>query len=98
MERFLDISQEILITKETHRGEYLINGSYYTVIIRLSEEEDVVDVFFVDVTKLKNYRENLELVNYKLSIAIEAANMVCWYYDIKNDIFSVKRWWPNMIR
>ncbi len=91
MERFLDISQEILITKETHRGEYLINGSYYTVIIRLSEEEDVVDVFFVDVTKLKNYRENLELVNYKLSIAIEAANMVCWYYDIKNDIFSVKK-------
>lgn len=91
MERFLDISQEILITKETHRGEYLINGSYYTVIIRLSEEEDVVDVFFVDVTKLKNYRENLELVNYKLSIAIEAADMVCWYYDIKNDIFSVKK-------
>ena len=91
MERFLDISQEILITKETHRGEYLINGSYYTVIIRLSEEEDVVDVFFVDVTKLKNYRENLELVNNKLSIAIEAANMVCWYYDIKNDIFSVKK-------
>ena len=50
-----------------------------------------MDVFFVDVTKLKNYRENLELVNYKLSIAIEAANMVCWYYDIKNDIFSVKK-------
>ena len=43
------------------------------------------------MTKLKNYRENLELVNYKLSIAIEAANMVCWYYDIKNDIFSVKK-------
>lgn len=91
MERFLDVSQEILVTKETHRGEYLINGSYYTVIIRPSEEENVVDVFFVDVTKLKNYRENLELVNYKLSIAIEAANMVCWYYDIKNDVFSVKK-------
>lgn len=91
MDRFLDVSKKVLATKETHRGEYEVNGSSYTVIIRSSEEEDVVDVFFVDVTKLKNYRENLELVNYKLSIAIEAADMVCWYYDIKNDLFSVKK-------
>lgn len=91
MDRFLDVSKKVLATKETHTGEYEVNGSSYTVIIRSSEEEDVVDVFFVDVTKLKNYRENLELVNYKLSIAIEAADMVCWYYDIKNDLFSVKK-------
>lgn len=91
MDRFLDVSKKVLATKETHTGEYEVNGSSYTVIIRPSEEEDVVDVFFVDVTKLKNYRENLELVNYKLSIAIEAADMICWYYDIKNDIFSIKK-------
>ncbi len=91
MDRFLEVSKKVLVTKESHTGEYDVNGSSYTVIIRSSEEEDVVDVFFIDVTKLKNYRENLELVNYKLSIAIEAANIVCWYYDIKNDIFSVKK-------
>lgn len=91
MDRFLDVSKKVLATKETHTGEYEVNGASYTVIIRSSEEEDVVDVFFVDVTKLKNYRENLELVNYKLSIAIEAADMICWYYDIKNDLFSVKK-------
>lgn len=91
MDRFLEVSKKVLATKETHTGEYEVNGSSYTVIVRSSEEEDVVDVFFIDVTKLKNYRENLELVNYKLSIAIEAADMVCWYYDIKNDIFSVKK-------
>ena len=68
MDRFLDVSKKVLATKETHTGEYEVNGASYTVIIRSSEEEDVVDVFFVDVTKLKNYRENLELVTHRMAL------------------------------
>ena len=85
--KYIKISRHVLDTKESCEYEYPIGNYFFTIIIMPSEEPDVTDVFFADITKIKNFQKDLEVYNHKLSIAIDAADMVYWHYDIRNDIF-----------
>ncbi|WFE84782.1 PAS domain-containing sensor histidine kinase [Parabacteroides chongii] len=87
LDRYIEISRQVLDTREPYEYEYQIGNYFFTIVIMPSEEPDVTDVFFVDITKIKKFQKNLEIFNHKLSIAIDAANMIYWHYNIQNDIF-----------
>ena len=43
----------------------------------------MVDIFCVDVTDLRKTRSMLESVNYKLSMALDVANITPWRWDLE---------------
>lgn len=90
LRRYIEISRQVLDSKESYGYEYQIGNYFFSIVVMPSEEPDVTNVFFADITKIKNYQKDLEVFNHKLSIAVDAANMIYWNYDIKNDIFTAE--------
>ena len=91
LQKYINVARQILQTKETFIGEYCIGKCFYSIFAMPSEEADIIDVFFVDVTKLKEAQNRMKTYNHKLSIAIDAANMIYWHYDIANDLFTAEK-------
>ena len=46
----------------------------------------MVDIFCVDVTDLRKTRSMLESVNYKLSMALDVANITPWRWDLERHV------------
>lgn len=90
IDRFMEVSNRVVNSKETYTCEYNINNCIYTVIVTPAEEDDVIDIFLIDITEQKISRKNIERYNHKLLIAIDAADMIYWYYDIKNDQITIE--------
>lgn len=88
--KYMEVAQRVLKTKETYLTEYCFNDCIYTIIITASEEADVIDTFLIDITEQKNSRRNIELYNHKLLMAMDAADMIYWFYDIKNDLVTIE--------
>ena len=57
-------------------------GLYYTIIIMPTSEENVVDAFFIDITDIHNFQKHLEAMNHKLAMALEAADLLPWRYNL----------------
>lgn len=57
-------------------------GLYYNIIIMPTSEEDVVEAFFVDITDIHNFQVHLETMNHKLAMALEAADLLPWRYNL----------------
>lgn len=90
LEKYIGITKKILETKKTYIGNFNIDKCTYTLFITPAKETDVIDIFLIDVTKEKNIRKNLENYNHKLLMAIDAADMIYWYYDIREDIITIE--------
>lgn len=88
---YISIVENVLETKKAFILEYSLKGRFYNLLIMPAGEENVIDLFFIDITILKNFQKNLELLNNKLSMAMDAANMIPWHYDIEKDVFSVEK-------
>lgn len=57
-------------------------GLYYNIIIMPTSEQDVVEAFFVDITDIHNFQVHLETMNHKLAMALEAADLLPWRYNL----------------
>lgn len=90
LDKYIKVAKQSLKTKKTYIDEYTIHGSVYNIIIMPSEETNGIDVFFIELTEMKTFQQNLETVNNKLSMAIDAADMIYWYYDIRQDFFTAE--------
>lgn len=90
IEKYLEVARKVLKTKEAYLTEFKINQCIYNIIITTSDEENVIDTFLIDITEQKNNRRNIERYNHKLLMAIDAADMIYWYYDIKNDLITIE--------
>lgn len=90
LKKSIDTTKEVLKTKETYIGERILGKFTYVTIIIPTNEQNVVDMFFIDITEKKNIRKNLEKYNHKLLMAIDAADMIYWYYDIKQDQITIE--------
>lgn len=90
-EKHMQIFRDVLTTKKTYTNEILIRDYFYHVIIMPSEESDMTDIFFIDITNYIKSQKSLEHINHKLSMAINAANMIYWHYDIRKDIFIIEK-------
>lgn len=95
-EKHMHIFKDVLATKKTYTNEISIGDYYYHVIIMPSEESDMTDIFFIDITKTFKIQKSLELINHKLSMAINIANMIYWNYDIKKDVFTIEKMVPEI--
>ncbi|MCD8137915.1 MAG: ATP-binding protein, partial [Parabacteroides gordonii] len=71
-------------------GDYHINKNTYTTIVTPAEEKDVIDIFFADVTEQRSISKNLEKYNHKLLMAIDAADMIYWYYNISQNLITIE--------
>ena len=90
LDSYIHIAKKVLKTGKTYVGEFTINKHTYTSIVTPAEEQDIVDVFFIDITEKKNIRKNMERYNHKLLIAIDAAELIYWNYDIDEDLLTVE--------
>ena len=90
LKKSIDTTKEVLKTKETYIGERILGKFTYVTIIIPTNEQNIVDMFFIDITEKKNIRKNLEKYNHKLLMAIDAADMIYWYYDIKQDQITIE--------
>lgn len=90
LKRTIKTAKEVLKTKETYIGERILGKFTYVTIIIPTKEQNIVDMFFIDITEKKNIRKNLEKYNHKLLMAIDAADMIYWYYDIKQDLITIE--------
>ena len=90
LKKSIDKTKEVLKTKETYIGERILGKFTYVTIIIPAKEQNVVDMFFIDITEKKNIGKNLEKYNHKLLMAIDAADMIYWYYDIIEDMITIE--------
>ena len=90
LKKYIGVTKEVLKTRKTHTDEFCIDQYTYTTIVIPAKEADIIDIFFIDITEQKNIRKNLEKYNHKLLMAIDAADMIYWYYDIKEDLITIE--------
>lgn len=90
LKKSIDTTKEVLKTKETYIGERILGKFTYVTIIIPAKEQNVVDMFFIDITEKKNIGKNLEKYNHKLLMAIDAADMIYWHYDIIKDLITIE--------
>lgn len=90
LEKYIGVTKEVLETKKAYIGDYSIDKHTYTTIVTPAEETDVIDIFFIDTTEEKNIRKNLEKYNHKLLMAIDAADMIYWHYNISQDLITIE--------
>ncbi|WP_198293273.1 ATP-binding protein [Parabacteroides sp. HGS0025] len=90
LKKSIDTTKEVLKTKETYIGERILGKFTYVTIIIPAKEQNVVDMFFIDITEKKNIGKNLEKYNHKLLMAIDAADMIYWYYNIIEDLITIE--------
>lgn len=90
LKKYIGVTKEVLKTRKTHTDEFCIDQYTYTTIVIPAKEADVIDIFFIDITEQKNIRKNLEKYNHKLLMAIDAADMIYWYYNISQDLITIE--------
>lgn len=90
LEKYIGVTKDVLKTRESYIGDYHIDKNIYTTIVTPAEEKDVIDIFFVDVTEQRSIRKNLEKYNHKLLMAIDAADMIYWFYNINEDLITIE--------
>ena len=90
LKKSIKITKNVLKTKENFIDECTFGKFTYVTIIIPSKEQNVVDMFFIDITEKNYIRKNLEEYNHKLLMAIDAADMIYWYYDIKEDLITIE--------
>lgn len=90
LDKYFGVSKEVLNKRETHISDFIIDKYIYTAIVMPAEEPDVIDIFFIDATEQRKIRKNLEEYNHKLLMAIDAADMVYWYYNIQEDLLTIE--------
>lgn len=91
LQKYISMVENVLGTKKSFMLEYVLRGHFYNLLIMPAEETNVIDLFFIDITVSKNFQKHLEQLNKKLSMAMDAANMIPWHYDIKKNVFSVEK-------
>lgn len=90
IDRYIEICLGVLETGKIHTGEICINNSFYSAIITPANEANIIDIFLLDITEQKNSEKHIEKYNDKLLMAMDAADMIYWYYDIKEDLISIE--------
>ncbi len=66
----------------TYEYYYEPSRLYYNIIIMPTSETDIVDTFFIDITDIHNFQVHLESSNHKLTMALDAADMMPWRYNV----------------
>lgn len=70
----------------TYEYYYAPNRLYYNIIIMPTSEPDMVDTFFIDITDIHNFQVHLESTNHKLTMALDAADMMPWRYNVSEGV------------
>ena len=84
-DEFVVLYKKMFIEKKSFTFEYYYSATqkYYEIINIASTEKGMVDIFCVDVTDLRKTKSMLESVNYKLSMALDVANITPWRWDLE---------------
>lgn len=90
LEKYIGVTKDVLKTRKPYIGDYHIGKNIYKTIVTPAKEKDVIDIFFIDVTEQRYIRKNLEEYNHKLLMAIDAADIVYWFYDISEDLVTIE--------
>lgn len=79
--------KKVLKTGEPSLYEYYDSDSsfHYNILVTPATEKNIVDVYCIDITDVKRFQEHLESVNNKLSLALDAADMLPWQLDLSSD-------------
>lgn len=91
LNEYIKTAKKVAETKTPHISEYYYDDHFFSVVTMPSELPDVNDMFLIDITKIKHFQEDLEAMNRKLWMAIDAADMIYWHYDIAADLFTVDK-------
>lgn len=59
------------------------NDTYYDVILKRSYQNDLIDIFCVDSTKLHKAQKKLSDTNSKLAMTLDVANILPWKWDLR---------------
>lgn len=78
----------VLQTGKPLTYEYYYSSSqlYYNIISMPTSEPDMIDSFFIDITDIHNFQVHLESSNHKLTMALDAADMMPWRYNVKEGV------------
>lgn len=93
--KYIPIYQEVWKCQKPYSFEhyYPVNRCYYETKVMPAAEKDQLDIFVIDITKLRKTQALVESINHKLSMALDVANVIPWKWDLKNKtiLCDVKR-------
>lgn len=78
---------QVLAKHMSYSFEYYHESTsrYYTIMVMPTSEEDIIEIFFIDITDIHNFQVHLETMNHKLTMALEAADLVPWRYNLDEE-------------
>lgn len=90
LEKFIRTTRDVVKSRKSYTEDLNIDKNFYTMIVAPAEETDVIDIFFIDITEQRHISKNLEKYNHKLLMAIDAADMIYWFYNISEDLITIE--------
>ena len=92
---YLEMYREVLQCNKSYSFEYHheMNDNYYELKVTPAAEPDTVDIYTVNITKLRKTQALVESVNHKLAMALDVADIVPWKWDLvgRTILCDVKR-------
>ena len=65
---------------------YQKEDRFFDVIVNCTAQPDIIDIFCMDSTSLRNAQQQLRSTNHKLSMALDIANIIPWKWDLKEKV------------
>lgn len=59
------------------------NDTYYDIILKRSYQNDLIDIFCVDSTRLHKAQKKISATNSKLAMTLDVANILPWKWDLR---------------
>lgn len=86
--KFIDICQYIKDNKVclSYPFYYKKLNKSYDILVARSEQDDLMNIFYIDNSKLHATQQQLSTTNHKLSLALEIANITPWKWDLENKV------------
>ncbi|MBQ4279837.1 MAG: response regulator [Rikenellaceae bacterium] len=69
----------------TYQYYFARTDTHFQIIAAPSQKPSHVDLFFIDCTELVRAQQTVRVVNHKLAMSLEVANIVPWQWDLKTD-------------
>lgn len=92
---YLEMYREVLRCQKPYSFEYHheTNNRFYELKVVPAVEPDAVDIYVVNITKLRKTQELVESINHKLAMALDVANIIPWKWDLgkRTILCDVKR-------
>ena len=86
-DRLLELAQQVLSThrETTVQYHHRPTDRHYLLVVTASRKPDRADLFFAQNTSLIRAQQDIDRLNHKLALALDATRLLSWHWDVPGE-------------